>query len=251
MTNIDRIWEQYGSKICTDILETVTKDVLKKPKNLYQSLWFLGAADLYWLSVYEFGRRIGAEYDDNTLKRMEAYLRYTKTCGFAFLYDDWAFVSDRQSILTFDAQRRLHNEDGPAMQWPDGYSVYAWHGTRIPKTYITERFERTAADVMKIDNAEFRRVAMEIYAHVNGAERFIKDLKAKQISKDTDESGRPRILYQIGDARFLHVINGSLEPNGERREFILGAPSEMQTPHEAVAASYGRPAAKYKEVVRS
>ena len=62
---------------------------------------------------------------------------------------------------------------------------------------------------------------------------------------------RPRRLYNVDGARFIHVINGSLEPDGTRREFFLGADPDAATPHEAVAASYGRPAAAYREAVRT
>jgi hypothetical protein len=49
----------------------------------------------------------------------------------------------------------------------------------------------------------------------------------------------------------MHLTNGSLEPDGSRREFFLGAPPEARSPHDVVAASYGRPAAKYVEAIRT
>jgi hypothetical protein len=47
------------------------------------------------------------------------------------------------------------------------------------------------------------------------------------------------------------VVNGSLEPDGSRREFMISAEEESRTPHDAVAASYGRPKKLYREAVRT
>ncbi len=51
--------------------------------------------------------------------------------------------------------------------------------------------------------------------------------------------------------RVIHVVNGSLEPDGSRREFVLGAMSGARTAHEAVAMSYGINPQHYREVVRT
>jgi hypothetical protein len=58
-------------------------------------------------------------------------------------------------------------------------------------------------------------------------------------------------MYEVDGARFIHVINGSLEPDGTRREFFLGASPDAKTPRDAIAASYGRPTRKYREAVRT
>jgi hypothetical protein len=50
--------------------------------------------------------------------------------------------------------------------------------------------------------------------------------------------------------RIVEVVNGSLEPDGTRRKFLLGA-MPGKTPHEAIAASYGINPAHYQEAVRT
>jgi len=146
--------------------------------------------------------------------------------------------------------RRLHADDGPALRWRDGYGIYAWHGMRIPADLIDRRHEMTPKSITAIANAEHRRAAIEIYAHVHGPDKFVKDLGATIVSSDKCH-GRPRRLYRLGDQQWVHVINGSKEPDGTRREFLLGVPNDVTTPHEAVAWSYGRPHGKYKEAVRT
>lgn len=108
----------------------------------------------------------------------------------------------------------------------------------------------TPQDISAISNAEHRRAAIEIYAHVHGPDRFVADLGAALVKEDKSQ-GRPRKLYALGAQRFVHVINGSLEADGTRREFLLGADPQSKTPESAVASSYGRPASKYKEAIRT
>ena len=217
---------------------------------LSQGLWFIGGWDRYWLAFYEFARRIGMKLAPKLTAHFDAYQEYSDTCGIAFLYPHVAFVSDRPERMSFDPGRRLHADDGPALKFRDGYSVYAWKGMRVDPSLIEGRRDITTKQIQDERNAEKRRVLMEVYAHVHGPGRIIADMNARLISEDVSH-GRPRKLYEIGDSRFLHVINGSLEPDGSRREFLLGAEPNATTPHEAVAASYGRPAAKYREAVRS
>ena len=167
-----------------------------------------------------------------------------------WMHPEFCIISDRPSVLKVDHLNRPHCADGPSHAWRDGWKLYHWKGLRIPAALIERRHEMTAQHVAAIDNAEHRRAAIEIYAATHGPDRFVADLHAKVLAEDVVH-GRPRRLYAVGDQRFLYVINGSLEPDGTRREFLLGAAPEAVTPHASVAASYGRPAAKYREAVRT
>lgn len=120
----------------------------------------------------------------------------------------------------------------------------------MPKDVIEDRHKAKADQVLKERNAEVRRARMEIYAETHGPTRMLTDLGAQLVSED-QQHGRPRKLYDIKGVRYVHVVNGSLEPDGSRREFLLGAQPQAQTPHEAIAASYGRPADKFREALRT
>ena len=190
------------------------------------------------------------KYSAQTEAHFDAYRAYADTCGVAYLYPHVALVSDRPERISFDHMRRLHADDGPALLYRDGYAVYAWHGQRVAADVIEKRHEITPKQIRAEKNAEMRRVLTEIYAHIHGPGKIIEDMGASLLSEDVAQD-RPRRLYDVDGGRFIHVINGSLEPDGTRREFFLGAAPEAATPHEAVAASYGRPASAYREAVRT
>ena len=235
----DQLWAQLGAQLGDQL-----------GGQLYQQTFFVGGWDAFWLAFSDYARKIGVKYLPKTDAALDAYRAYAAACGVSYFYPGAAFISDRPDRISFDHMRRLHADDGPALRWRDGYGIYAWHGMRIPGELIEKRHEMTPKSITAISNAEHRRAAMEIYAHVHGPNKFVKDLGATIVSSDKCH-GRPRRLYRLGDQQWVHVINGSKEPDGTRREFLLGVPGDVTTPHEAVAWSYGRPHGKYKEAVRT
>jgi hypothetical protein len=166
-------------------------------------------------------------------------------------------VSDRPRILKRDAGGRLHADDGPAIAWADGWSLCFWHGLQIPRSHkwmLTKRNLLNAHAIEKDGNAELRRVMLEIY----GFERYLAERDAKLIATD-ELHGEPRRLLEVSVAgtptRIVEVINGSVEADGTRRKFILGAAqrarTQPKTPAEAIANSYGIAAEHYREAVRT
>jgi hypothetical protein len=168
------------------------------------------------------------------------------------LHADFVMVSDRPKIIRRDAGGRLHASNGPAIAWRDGYALYFWHGLRIDHDHqwIIAQPERLSPDAIEREsNAELRRVMLEAF----GFERYLAARQARVIAAD-ELHGRPRRLLEVGVAdariRIVEVTNGSLEPDGTRRKFHLGA-MPGNTPHEAIAASYGIASAHYCEAVRT
>jgi len=156
-------------------------------------------------------------------------------------------------LIRRDLSGRLHCTHGPAIAWRDGWSLYFWHGLRV----TAEIIERTAFDPAAVEaqpNAELRRVMLEReYGGRSGFELYLEVRHARVVASD-ELHGQPRRLLELTVAgnplRVIEVINGSLEPDGTRRKFHLGA-MPGDTPHDVIAASYGINPAIYREAVRS
>ena len=114
---------------------------------------------------------------------------------------------------------------------------------------IEQRDKVTPDDIEAEPNTELRRAMLEIF----GFERYLEARSAQVIAQD-ELHGQPRRLLEISVAgaalRIIEVHNGSLEPDGTRRRFHLGA-MPGDTPHECLAASYGIVPAHYREAVRT
>ena len=70
---------------------------------------------------------------DDDSEIWQTFQSIVNNCWWIASYQELCVVCDRPSILTFDEQHKLHGEDKPAIQFVDGYSVYACHGERISK----------------------------------------------------------------------------------------------------------------------
>lgn len=74
----------------------------------------------------------------------------------------------------------LHHATEPAIAYGDGWSVYAWHGTRIPPQYYAQPV--TAQHILHESNAAVRRALIERY----GQERFFLEAGATVLDRDPE-----------------------------------------------------------------
>jgi hypothetical protein len=66
-------------------------------------------------------------------KKWQIFQSLAFDCGWIFAFEKTCYVCDRPRILSFDNQQRLHAEGEPAIQYADGFSVYAYHGVIVPE----------------------------------------------------------------------------------------------------------------------
>jgi phage baseplate assembly protein W len=180
------------------------------------------------------------------------FLEMTASAGFYWTLDGICFASERPSEIHLDQGGQLHAEDGMAIRYAGtGWGLYSWHGYRIPDDHswiITDKARITAEAIMAEPNAELRRIMCEVTAFAP-----IRAI-AEVVAEDVDGNGHARRLMTAnikGDViRIVEVQNGSLEPDGSRRKFLLGALAG-QTPRDVIAASYGINSKFYIEACRT
>jgi hypothetical protein len=69
---------------------------------------------------------------------LEASWTIARSAGLWWPFANVVFLTDRPSEIHVNAQQVLHREDGPAVVYRDGWSVYAWNGKRVPRAWIAE-----------------------------------------------------------------------------------------------------------------
>ena len=159
------------------------------------------------------------------------------TAGRWWPHRQFVIVSDRPTSVHREQvapsgwdSHQLHNEDGPAVEFADGWAIHAWHGLRVPAWVIeTPTPERIAAE----PNAEIRRAAIESY----GWDRFIDDAGLALVDSDPD----PLIgsLYDVPDeiygepVRVLLVENGTPNLDGSPLRYGMTVPDRCATVREA------------------
>jgi len=155
------------------------------------------------------------------------------------------WISSPPATVRTDARGRLHSESGPALQYRDGWTVYAWKGVEVPARIIERPGEITLADIDRAADIHVRRCMIERMT----PEKFIASGAAFRISED--ETG---ILWERrwpdGDAwAAVEVINGTPEADGTCKRYFLQVPPNMLTARSAVAWTYGMTARQYRGLV--
>ena len=185
-----------------------------------------GSHDAAWIGFYAYFRK-----HFGLAERITGMAEVAQSCGWVWPFANAAIITDRPTAIRFDAERRLHCETGPAIEY-DGFTVHAWRGTRVPAEWIDDRATLSAADVLAHENTEVRRAGCEIL----GWDRIIDQLGGTVICADADPQIGTLVevtLPDNGPARFLRVQCGT------GRTFALCVPNHVTTPIEAQAALHG------------
>ncbi|OUL37602.1 hypothetical protein BV372_01185 [Nostoc sp. T09] len=92
----------------------------------------------------------------------DIYQNILKNCGRIYTYQEACLICDRPTKLSFNNQNRLHAEGEPALEYADGFKVYAYEGVRLPEKYgkvFVNQWQATW--LLEERNAELRRVLIQ------------------------------------------------------------------------------------------
>lgn len=120
--------EQLGLQLSKPLWNQLRNQQRSQNDNCIQpELWAVYASAFdYCISV------LNCEYSP---EKWEAIQSVVKDCGWIFPWKKTCLACDRPSKISFDSERRLHAEAEPAIQFTDGFCVYAYHGVVIPEKY--------------------------------------------------------------------------------------------------------------------
>lgn len=184
------------------------------------------------------------------LREHDAYSHWEQAAihgGFRVMHEKFCIVSDFPEFIKIDAQNRPHCENGPSHRWRDGWSLYHWHGVRIPARWIEQRNTLDPREVIQTKNIEQRAAG----AAIIGWPRMAKALKRKIIDGDPDTDLGALIELELPGlpepGRFLQSVcprNGTIVEGVPRVSEIDGRP--IETVIAAQAWRDGLPASEYQ-----
>jgi hypothetical protein len=171
-----------------------------------------------------------------------------RTGAFAYVFADATiFVCRNPVLVNVDERNRLHSFDQPALQFADGYSVFAWSGVNVDAHLVLEPDSLSVEHIDAEENIELRRVMIERY----GVQRYLEESGAMLISED--ECGVLLRKEVPGDEPILmvKVINSTAEPDGTYKEYFLRVPPDVSSAREGVAWTFGLEPHEYAPAVES
>lgn len=146
---------QFGLQVGKSLWLELRKQLGSQNDNCIQpELWAPhGSFFDFFISV------LNCEYPPTKWEALESVVR---ECGWIFPWRKTCFVCDRPSKLSFDNQRLLHAEAQPAIQFTDGFCLYAYHGVTIPEKYgILPPQQWQAQWILQEDDLELKQVLIQ------------------------------------------------------------------------------------------
>lgn len=203
----------------------------------------IGPHDLSWLGIYDYLCEM-LDLNEETAP-LAGLWQIAKSAGWLQPHRATCWLAERPSLLRGDVRDRLHDASGPALRYPDGWSVWAWKGVEVPRRIIEQPGEITLEAIDAEANVQVRRCMIEImtparYVALGGAARIAED--------ETGVLWR-KIWFATDAWAAVEVINATPEADGTRRHFFLQVPAHMRTAREAVAWTYGLGTKTYADLV--
>ena len=242
----DSVWDSVGDSVRASVWDSVRASVRDSVRaSVGDSVWasvgdsVYGQHDAGWLSFYDYFREAVGMSEET--QKLVGIWQVAKSAGWWLPYKHICWISERPNNLKIDDRGRLHCETGPAISYPDGWSIWAWHGVKVEQYLIEQPSKITELVINEEKNAEIRRVMIARY----GFDRYLKD--GSFILEQQDDFGklyRKKINGEL-DLVFVKVVNSTPEPDETSKEYILPCRSTVKSAHEAVAQSFGLTTKEY------
>jgi len=227
---ICKIYENAGLKPPTKFfLVGGPEETINKIKEIDPSLsgskiltdMIYGSHDASWMSFYDFlYTECGVECIEPLLPRIEL----SKYCGWWSPYEDVVFIQERHCELHTNDQGEIHNENGPAISYPDGFCVWAINGKRVTEQIILKPETITIEQINSESDQDIRAIMIERF----GWPKYLQETDAKCI--DTNHN----LIENSKEALYLSPFGNRLVvtcPTG--RVFALGVPDQIKSCDEA------------------
>ncbi|MDF5711887.1 MAG: hypothetical protein PUP90_30480 [Nostoc sp. S4] len=132
-----------------------------------------------WTASFDFGFSVLGLTDFK--EDWKIFQSLVQECGWIIEDSEFCIICDRPTKLLLDNQQRLHAEAEPAIEYADGFSVYAYHGVRLPEKYSKlPPTEWQAKWLLEEDDLELRQLLIEIIGY--------KGIKKKLQAAELDSS---------------------------------------------------------------
>jgi hypothetical protein len=122
-----QVWEEVGSQV-REQLQNQLRD--QEEDEIQDQIWeaAYGQPDAASLCEYAALARCGVD-----VSLVAGLTTVAQTAGWWWPFHDVVVLTERPTTLHRDANHRLHCADGPALCYPDGWGIWAWHGVRVPR----------------------------------------------------------------------------------------------------------------------
>lgn len=177
------IGHNIGRNIGDNIRLNIEENIEENQKINFINVWLWGQHDINWIAYYKYYEKFGLLPYDENFRYLNIWYDLAKSCGWCYAFEKIVFVCEKPSKLHLNSGGMLHNANGLALEYSDGYGLWMLNGVNVPSWLVTTPAEQIdPKELLTEKNVEIRR---EIVRKI-GIERIIQKLGAVSLDKAND-----------------------------------------------------------------
>jgi hypothetical protein len=203
----DSVWDSVRDSVGASVRASVWASVWDSVwDSVGDSVWDSGYGqhDASWLSFYDYFRQVCTL--ETATNPIHGLSEIAQAAGWFLPHKHICWISERHHRVCRNSRGQLHSHDGMAIEYPDGWGVWAWNGVRVTEQIILRPDTLTAEQIAKESNAQVRQVMVERI----GIEQVCQMFRATT----NDQRGEYALLtLDLGDGRkrpYLKMRNPSV-----------------------------------------
>ena len=201
--------DSVGASVWASVRDSVGDSVWASVwASVVDSVWDSGYGqhDANWIGFYNFFR-IVTHLESETAK-LTGLQSVAESAGWYLPHAELCWISERHNRLNRNQQGRLHCDGGPAVEYPDGWKIFALNGVRVSEHFAVTPAEKIQLDqVLAERNVDIRR---ELIRKI-GIERMLAKLPHKEIgTRGNYRLLDVRLSDEVPSAIYLKMLNPSV-----------------------------------------
>ena len=212
----DSVWASVRDSVGDSVWDSVGDSVF-------------GQHDAHWLAFYDYFREACGLSRET--QRLCGLLEVAQSANWWLPHKHICWVSERHHVLHGDDDGRLDCNDGPALAYPDGWSIWSIRGVRVNEQIVLHPDTQSISEIDSEENEEVRRIRIERF----GVMRYLEESGATVIdSRRNDIENTYEILADTkhGQRLVTHC------PSTGRRYF-LAIPDRVENCEQAQRCLWG------------
>ena len=131
----NNLWNNLWNNLRNNLWNNLRNNL----KTEYEPTELWGSLDIFWICFYKFPEMfLGIKYTKEESEGLDQMYKLSQNSFFVYTFDNVVFVCDRPTKI-YKKDVLLHCENGPAVEFSDGYCLWYLDGVEVPEKLVTTK----------------------------------------------------------------------------------------------------------------
>jgi hypothetical protein len=180
---VSQLDSQFGSQLRSQLVSQtrsqLRSQLVPQLRSQLVSQFFVVAWWMAWAGWYEFMPSIGVDLD---VEKMRIFTTFCRQVMAILPLKHVAITCEHPTVIEWQ-DGLLHNETGPSVRWPDGWSLWSIRGVAVNEQIVMAPETQTIEQINAEPNAEVKRIRIERF----GWPQYLEQSSAVVVDEFTNE----------------------------------------------------------------